>query len=1129
VFFAAVGFLYFSGSEVAAQATYNFTKIADTNFFLLGFSAPSVNESGRVAFQARARGGNFNAIYTGDGTETALNDYTLIVSNGPSFSFGPPGSYVGSQVAFGAELNQNGTGGIFSSDGFGLHTIVIDPTIGAPGFRVARVNRAGQFAYLGGQHPGDLGVYVGQNGSRTPIYTIPASFTRGPTPEMHNLLDPPLSMAINNAGAIFFEADFFNLPDNPSQDIDFGGLVQGNTGGTLPTLLVTDGTLPNDDFQSLEEYAANDSGQIACIVSVSGDAGFHYVLFSGAGGVNSVLVDTLSGPFTDLEPPSGLNSVAINNSGTIVFPAHFKDGSGQSQYGLFTGPDPVKDKIIATGDTLFGSKVFDVNFDRVGFNDRGQVAIQVALQGGDVIVRADPVSGGADVDWVAPGSGSFNDVANWQPKNGDPPRVPVKTSTFSDNAVFSEPTKYTVEAGTQTTERLMVLNGDVTLADLDYTASALDPLLPSVFVDGGTLTITNGTLHSSHGRIGFSSPSSQMNVNAAQWSSQGRIEVGGNAFGQLSLAFGGLVNCAESRIGNGFGGGQAVIKAGSVWNTANLAVGYSGHGELHVEGGGRVVSDSAVVGLGPGFASTVEISGVSSGGVPAEWDINNPTTGLNVGSSGAGTLEITDGGTNSVLEGVNIGANMLGMGVIKVSGVHAGGNRSSLHTPNLILIGKGGLTIQDGGLADAAALLTQAGTVTVTGVNAATSMRSTLDLQGDPLLPSLTMGISGGGGALVIDQGALVHSLSASIGADPANAACKVDILGLGGTPVSTLHVDQDMDVGKSSPSTITLSNGRLEVGGTLTVFGDGVIQGNGTLVAGNRLNNGGYISPGLSPGQLIINGDYVQMPGGRLKIEVGGLNPGVSHDQLVVNGNATLDGTLELRFINGFAPKQGDTFDFLRAGNSPSNGFAAVELKNLADGFQFDIATNNSTNITLEALNDGVFVTPLQGEISSSNVVTIGGISYLPYTLQVTNDCSIVDLSGSLTRQGQNLFQTLTERNDPQCRGSSANVSRVLPLGVLPPGSYQFHFMSDGVNVYTTSFTVPTGTGKTLDVTRVHGGDLNLQINGIDSILYTIQASSDLQNWFDVPAHAGTFLGPYSIQESPSVQPAQFYRVKLQ
>src|SRR6185437_5315415 len=297
----------------------------------------------------------------------------------------------------------------------------------------------------------------------------------------------------------------------------------------------------------------------------------------------------------------------------------------------------------------------------------------------------------------------------------------VKTSTFSDNAVFSEPTKYTVEAGTQTTERLMVLNGDVTLADLDYTASALDPLLPSVFVDGGTLTITNGTLHSSHGRIGFSSPSSQMNVNAAQWSSQGRIEVGGNAFGQLSLAFGGLVNCAESRIGNGFGGGQAVIKAGSVWNTANLAVGYSGHGELHVEGGGRVVSDSAVVGLGPGFASTVEISGVSSGGVPAEWDINNPTTGLNVGSSGAGTLEITDGGTNSVLEGVNIGANMLGMGVIKVSGVHAGGNRSSLHTPNLILIGKGGLTIQDGGLADAAALLTQAGTVTVTGVNAATS------------------------------------------------------------------------------------------------------------------------------------------------------------------------------------------------------------------------------------------------------------------------------------------------------------------------------------------------------------------------------------------------------------------------
>lgn len=54
------------------------------------------------------------------------------------------------------------------------------------------------------------------------------------------------------------------------------------------------------------------------------------------------------------------------------------------------------------------------------------------------------------------------------------------------------------------------------------------------------------------------------------------------------------------------------------------------------------------------------------------------------------------------------------------------------------------------------------------------------------------------------------------------------------------------------------------------------------------------------------------------------------------------------------------------------SNGLATVELKNLAPGFQFNVWTNGLA-LALEALNDGVFVTPLQGQIASSNVVTVG------------------------------------------------------------------------------------------------------------------------------------------------------------
>jgi hypothetical protein len=328
-------------------------------------------------------------------------------------------------------------------------------------------------------------------------------------------------------------------------------------------------------------------------------------------------------------------------------------------------------------------------------------------------------------------------------------------------------------------------------------------------------------------------------------------------------------------------------------------------------------------------------------------------------------------------------------------------------------------------------------------------------------------------------------------------------------------------------PSTISLGNGRLEVGGTLTVWANGVVQGNGTLVAGTRIVNGGYISPGLSPGRLILDGDYEQTAGGRLKIELGGPDPGVSYDQFVVNGAATFDGTLELRFINGFAPRQGDTFSFLQVGGALSNGFAAVQIKNLTPDFQFDVTTNG-TNMSLVAMNDGIFVTPLQGQITSSNVVTLGGISYLPYTLNVTNNCTIVEATGAVTRQGQELFQTLGERTDAHCTGASANVSRTLPLGAFPPGSYQFHFMADGVVAYTVSFDVPLNTGEILSFTRTAGGELNLQINGLPSVLYTLQSSTDLRTWFDVPTHVGTFLGPYSFLEPLTAEKVRYYRVRI-
>jgi hypothetical protein len=62
-------------------------------------------------------------------------------------------------------------------------------------------------------------------------------------------------------------------------------------------------------------------------------------------------ISDTSGPFAG---SPGQNPI-INNNGTVVFFAMLDTG----EIGLFTGPDPVADRVIATGDPLLGSIVVD--------------------------------------------------------------------------------------------------------------------------------------------------------------------------------------------------------------------------------------------------------------------------------------------------------------------------------------------------------------------------------------------------------------------------------------------------------------------------------------------------------------------------------------------------------------------------------------------------------------------------------------------------------------------------------------------------------------------------------------------------------------------------------------------------
>ena len=99
-------------------------------------------------------------------------------------------------------------------------------------------------------------------------------------------------------------------------------------------------------------------------------------LFVSSGGTSTPLaMADGSGPFGGLADPH------INAGGEVAFQGYvFQPVEG---YGIFTGPDPAADKVIQTGDALFGSSVtfVDLSLGR-RLNDRGDIAFGYVLANG---------------------------------------------------------------------------------------------------------------------------------------------------------------------------------------------------------------------------------------------------------------------------------------------------------------------------------------------------------------------------------------------------------------------------------------------------------------------------------------------------------------------------------------------------------------------------------------------------------------------------------------------------------------------------------------------------------------------------------------------------------------------------
>jgi hypothetical protein len=107
-------------------------------------------------------------------------------------------------------------------------------------------------------------------------------------------------------------------------------------------------------------------------------------------------------------------------------------------------------------------------------------------------------------------------------------------------------------------------------------------------------------------------------------------------------------------------------------------------------------------------------------------------------------------------------------------------------------------------------------------------------------------------------------------------------------------------------------------------------------------------VSPGSSAGTLTINGNYTQGADASLLIELDGLAIG-QFDLLDVNGSVSLDGKIEIAFLDGFRPQVGDTFAVLDY-NSHTGAFGEIDSLT-CPGYVFtaDYGSNGLTLVTSE------------------------------------------------------------------------------------------------------------------------------------------------------------------------------------
>jgi hypothetical protein len=250
--------------------------------------------------------------------------------------------------------------GVFKGEGDGsnLFTRVVDTkggfSVPEGTFEYLRapqdMNNAGTAAFVGILDSGIRGVYASSGGAMTTITDNQGS-------EITAFSRP----SINSAGVVAYQS-YFTDASGPIRIHSSAG------GGTV--IADTD-----DGYAIIGASTINDAGSVV----FSAEYGGFNEMVMGNGGPLTAIVDS-NGPL------DRFLSTSLNNDGSVAYQAAYDVGGGVA---VFSGPDPVQDRVLGVGDPYGGSIVTDIQFGRNGLNDVGQMAMAVRLRNGDEhIVRS---------------------------------------------------------------------------------------------------------------------------------------------------------------------------------------------------------------------------------------------------------------------------------------------------------------------------------------------------------------------------------------------------------------------------------------------------------------------------------------------------------------------------------------------------------------------------------------------------------------------------------------------------------------------------------------------------------------------------------------------------------------------